>query len=89
MQLMKELASSEEANDIAVAVTSLLGRHPDHSDDVLDFVTGLLMPRYKSPARAIFQAETMKFLCMTRNMENVMPHVGSLVEFLKLVKGRE
>ena len=87
MSFMKDLASSEEANDIVVAVARLFEKHPGQKDDVLDFITGLLMSRYESPARAIFQAETMKFLCLVKNMGMVMPHIDSLLDFFKLVKG--
>jgi len=83
------LAVSEELNDFSLLVDALTKKHPDNHDDILDFLNGLLAARYENPARAVFQAETMKFMVMVRNVsavtqaEGFLPFLRSFMELLK------
>ena len=82
IDFFKELATSEEMNDLQMIIDTLIKKYPDNKDDVLDFLMGSLGATYENPARAVFQAETMKFLALTRNIAGgVMPHLGELMRF--------
>lgn len=86
VDFFKALATSEELNDFKMIVDALVKKHPDNNDDILDFLGGLLTAMYMNPARAVFQAETMKFMVLTRNIaDGVLPQIGSLAEFFRFL----
>ena len=86
IDFFKELATSEELNDFKLLVDALIKKYPDNRDDILDFLGGLLASTYESPARAVFQAETMKFIALTRNIsDGVLPQLGSLTDFFSFL----